>query len=54
MFIINAPWIFRSVWVIAKSWFDKHTASKILITKKIPNELFSEMMGNILFKFHKK
>ena len=29
MFIVNAPWIFRAVWPIAKAWMDERMKSKI-------------------------
>ena len=45
MFIINAPWLFRSVWAMAKAWVDKHTASKITMSKKIPLEKFLKIIG---------
>ena len=48
MYIINSPWLFRSVWAIAKTWVDEHTSSKITMSKKIPIKKFLKTIGKTL------
>jgi len=31
MFIVNAPWIFRVCWAIAKGWQDENTSKVITV-----------------------
>jgi hypothetical protein len=47
MYIVNAPWIFRTVWKVAKGWVDEKTASKIQMSKKIPTEKLKELIRKI-------
>jgi hypothetical protein len=45
MYIINAPWVFRTIWGMAKGWVDEKTASKIEMSKKIPTKKLLEMIS---------
>jgi hypothetical protein len=31
LFLINAPWIFRTMWAVIKSWIDPKTAAKFIV-----------------------
>ena len=45
MFIINAPWLFRTIWTIVKGWLHKNTSRKISMHKKVPTQKLLEYIG---------
>jgi hypothetical protein len=51
MFIINAPWVFRSIWGIAKAWVDEDTKTKIIMSKKTPTRKLLDFIGNFIYEF---
>lgn len=45
LYIVNVPWVFKSIWMIAKNFINKKTLNKINIDRGIPTKNMLEVIG---------